>query len=206
MIPLAKILGDATEEVAANLHNATISGLISATFGNAVEMIMTVALLKNHEYHVVKSTLLGSVLSNMLLVLGMSFFFGGIGGKEKILEFSKIGALANAGMLLISAVSVTLISVFYYVSEAQRSDATKEAHLLLISRLCGGLIMSAYIAYIIFTLFTHTKKADLEKQADTKDESSPEAGKEEGDDDEDDEEPGLTLGCAIGLLCVVTVV
>merc|ERR1719223_1676952 len=78
MIPLAKILGDATEELALCLNNDMLSGLLNATFGNAVEMIMTVSFLQLHQYRVVKMTLIGSVLSNMLLVLGMSFFFGGL--------------------------------------------------------------------------------------------------------------------------------
>jgi len=78
LIPLAKILGDATEELDAGLHNEVISGLLNASFGNAVEMIITIQTLRVGLVEVVKATLLGSVLSNMLLVLGMSFFFGGI--------------------------------------------------------------------------------------------------------------------------------
>merc|ERR1719277_2910564 len=83
MIPLAKILGDATEELALSLKNDMLSGLLNATFGNAVEMIMTITFLRNHEYVVVKSSMLGSVLSNMLLVLGMSFLFGGLINNKK---------------------------------------------------------------------------------------------------------------------------
>jgi len=78
LIPLAKILGDATEELDAGLHNEIISGLLNATFGNAVEMIITVQSLKENLILVVQGTLLGSILSNMLLVLGCAFFFGGI--------------------------------------------------------------------------------------------------------------------------------
>lgn len=78
MIPLAKIMGDATEEMAAGLQNDMLAGLLNATFGNAVEMVITVNTLRAGMLDVVKATLLGSVLSNMLLVLGMSFFFGGI--------------------------------------------------------------------------------------------------------------------------------
>lgn len=78
LIPLAKILGDATEELDAAIHNEVISGLLNASFGNAVEMIITVQTLRSGLLDVVKATLLGSVLSNLLLVLGMSFFFGGI--------------------------------------------------------------------------------------------------------------------------------
>merc|ERR1719356_1436589 len=78
LIPLAKILGDATEELDDRLNNEVVSGLLNATFGNAVEVIMTVQTLRAGLTSLVKETLLGSVLSNMLLVLGMSFLFGGI--------------------------------------------------------------------------------------------------------------------------------
>jgi hypothetical protein len=78
LIPLAKILGDATEELAAGLKNDMIAGLLNATFGNAVEVVMMVQTLRAGMIPVVKATLLGSVLSNLLLVLGMSFFCGGI--------------------------------------------------------------------------------------------------------------------------------
>ncbi|CAK0797017.1 unnamed protein product, partial [Prorocentrum cordatum] len=78
MVPLAKILGDATEELAAAMRNDMLAGLLNATFGNAVEMVMTVIMLYKGKITLVKETLLGSVLSNLLLVLGMSFFCGGL--------------------------------------------------------------------------------------------------------------------------------
>lgn len=78
LVPLAKILGDATEELAAALKNDMIAGLLNATFGNAVEVVFTIQSLRAGLVRIVKATLLGSVLSNTLLVLGMSFFFGGI--------------------------------------------------------------------------------------------------------------------------------
>uniref|UniRef100_A0A7S2DE34 Sodium/calcium exchanger membrane region domain-containing protein n=1 Tax=Alexandrium andersonii TaxID=327968 RepID=A0A7S2DE34_9DINO len=86
LVPLAKILGDATEELAAGLKNDMLAGLLNATFGNAVEMVIMLQTLRAGYVDVVKATLLGSVLSNLLLVLGMSFFFGGImsNGKKKI--------------------------------------------------------------------------------------------------------------------------
>merc|ERR1719174_1430031 len=78
MIPLAKILGDATEELAAGLKNDMLAGLLNASFGNAVEMVITVQTLRAGLFDVVKASLLGSVLSNVLLVLGMSFLCGGL--------------------------------------------------------------------------------------------------------------------------------
>jgi len=78
MVPLAKILGDATEELAASIKNDMVAGLLNATFGNAVEVVIMIASLRGGMIRIVKTSLLGSVLSNTLLVLGMSFFFGGI--------------------------------------------------------------------------------------------------------------------------------
>mmetsp|Transcript_41440 Transcript_41440/g.115441 ORF Transcript_41440/g.115441 Transcript_41440/m.115441 type:complete len:386 (-) Transcript_41440:301-1458(-) len=78
MVPLAKLMGDATEELAVGLKSEAIGGLLNATFGNAVEMVITVQTLRAGLYRVVKATLLGSVLSNTLLVLGMSFLCGGL--------------------------------------------------------------------------------------------------------------------------------
>jgi Ca2+:H+ antiporter len=78
LVPLAKLLGDATEELAAGLKNDMLAGLLNATFGNAVEVVIMVQTLRAGLIGVVKATLLGSVLSNLLLVLGCSFFFGGI--------------------------------------------------------------------------------------------------------------------------------
>lgn len=143
LVPLAKILGDATEELAEGLKNDMLAGLLNATFGNAVEMVIMVNTLRAGLIDMVKATLLGSVLSNLLLVLGMSFFCGGIVGKigkkpgasklptsdkegspeeeeeqtewvqEKVQSFSKLNALTNTSMLLLACLSFSLVTVFY---------------------------------------------------------------------------------------------
>jgi len=98
LVPLAKLLGDATEHLAENL-NQTIGGLLNATFGNAVEMIITMNAIKNGLLGIVKSSLLGSILSNLLLVLGMAFFAGGLA--KPVQKFSGAAALINITMLLV---------------------------------------------------------------------------------------------------------
>jgi len=99
LVPLAKILGDATEELAAGLKNDMLAGLLNATFGNAVEMVIMVQTLRAGYLQVVKASLLGSVLSNLLLVLGMSFFFGGLvsSGKKPMLRISSARQSMPAG-------------------------------------------------------------------------------------------------------------
>lgn len=77
IIPLAAVLSFATEQISMKLGEA-LGGLLNATFGNAVELIVSIVALREGQIQVVQSSMLGSILSNLLLVLGMCFFFGGI--------------------------------------------------------------------------------------------------------------------------------
>lgn len=223
MIPLAKVLGDITEELAAGLKNDMVAGLVNATFGNVVEMVITVQTLRAGLFDVVKATLLGSVLSNMLLVLGMSFFFGGIvnnaaptprpkdGGMartgsldvgkyqkvqsafvaEKVQKFDILGAMVNTSMLLLSCLSFTLVTVFRNLTHINGAHYEAET-LLPVSRLCSLIIASAYGAYIVFQLGTHSKAM---------------AAEEEGKENEDDQEPLFSVTtCAVLLVAVTAVV
>mmetsp|Transcript_1598 Transcript_1598/g.4725 ORF Transcript_1598/g.4725 Transcript_1598/m.4725 type:complete len:388 (-) Transcript_1598:176-1339(-) len=132
MIPLAKILGDATEELAAGLHNDTVGGLLNATFGNAVEMIITISAIREGLLEIVKKSLLGSILSNLLLVLGMAFFFGGLTRSEQ--RFPGAAALINITMLLVGIMSFSLPTVF---------SMSAPEHAILDSRYGFGLYMRA---------------------------------------------------------------
>lgn len=106
LVPLAKILGDATEELAAGLKNDMLAGLLNATFGNAVEMVITIQTLRAGKLDIVKATLLGSVLSNLLLVLGCSFFCGGLVSQPKRNTQQSI----NEGEMIPMVISSSLVS------------------------------------------------------------------------------------------------
>lgn len=192
IVPLAKIMGDATEELAISLKSDTIGGLLNATFGNAVEMILTACSLKAGLIEVVKSTLLGSVLSNMLLVLGMSFLLGGLvpdaNGSIKLKEqnFQVQGALVNMAMLLLACMSFALPTVFVNTGGMAHDDgAVAQQVNLMVSRHCSLLILSSYLAYLVFQLYTHI-------------------GLFEDEDGEEQEASSLTPACATGLLFVST--
>ncbi|CAM9889194.1 unnamed protein product, partial [Hapterophycus canaliculatus] len=105
MVPLASILGDFTEEVAAHTSQ-TFGGLIQATLGNAVEIVVAIQALYANQIRVVQASLLGSVFSNMLLVLGCCFFFGGLKHKEQ--RFNATSAIANMSLLLLSSLALVL--------------------------------------------------------------------------------------------------
>ena len=151
MIPLARILGDATEEVAAGLKSDTLGGLLNATFGNAVEMILTVQTIRSGLLTVAKGALLGSILSNLLLVLGMSFFFGGIGKKGKEQEFKESGPLVSMTMLLLAVVAFSVPTV---IASTHHEHSLPNVA-LSVSRIGSVLILISYVAYLVFQLYTH---------------------------------------------------
>lgn len=108
LAPLAERLGFLTEQL--SLHtNETIGGLLNATFGNATELIVAIIALYKGLYRLVQLSLLGSILSNMLLVLGSAFFFGGWKkgkGKEKIQRFNPLLNQVNGVLLMISTIMI----------------------------------------------------------------------------------------------------
>jgi len=232
LIPLAKILGDATEELAAYMENDTISGLLNASFGNAVEMIVAVQALRADLLQVVKLSLLGSVLSNILLVLGCAFFVGGLSpsgtsqGKfhsfhqlqdsqssqrryvmEKEQKFATKSALLSMAMLLFSCMSFALPTIF------RTCTAAPEADVLSVSRKGSWLVLSAYGAFLIFQLLTHRRTLALDEDLPVPAADSPMTANhgqelEEADEEEEEEEEEASISplCSISLMAACSVV
>jgi Ca2+:H+ antiporter len=110
IIPLAAMLSTATEELAIRVGE-TLGGLLNATFGNAVELIVSVQALIKNEITIVKTSLIGSMLSNLLLVLGMSFFLGGVNRLEQF--FNVTVAQTAASLLALCIASLIIPTVFH---------------------------------------------------------------------------------------------
>lgn len=148
IIPLAHILGEATE--ALSFHTGQlIGGLLNATFGNAVEMIMCIQAVRAGLVTVVQGNLLGSVLSNLLLVLGMAIFTSGVVRHEQ--QFNAKGAASNMRCQLVASIGVCLPTVFAAISVAE------EDYVLTISRISSGFLMSVYMFFLFFMLKTHNE-------------------------------------------------
>lgn len=146
MVPLASILGDFTQEVA--LHtNQVVGGLINATFGNTVEVLVGIQALLADQYRVVQASMLGSIFSNLLLVLGSCFFFGGLRKREQ--SFNRTAATANMSLLALSSIALILPTPFaqYYV--------VANTHVLNISRAVAVFLMFMYLQLLYFQLRTH---------------------------------------------------
>jgi Ca2+:H+ antiporter len=184
LLPLASILGDFTEEAA--LHtNETIGGLLNATFGNCVEVIVALQALMRDEIRVVQASMIGSIFSNLLLVLGCCFFFGGLTRKEQ--SFNVTTATASMGLLALSSIAMILPTPFAEYYQVQDEDV------LLISRSAAIGLIFMYLQLLVFQLWTHKDVFDTG------------AGEGEGGgNEEDEEEPAIPMWMALFGLGIVT--
>lgn len=176
VIPLAMILGRATEDIAAHT-NQTIGGLINATFGNAVELILSFSALKQGKLDVIRNTLVGSVLSNLLLVLGASFFFGGLVYREQ--EVLPAVAEANGDLLSFSMFGFVLPAIFSLalVSNTAMDEVKREVVEARFSLFTAVVLLAMYILYLVFQLYTHAELyAEVEAEEARPDGRDPEAG------------------------------
>jgi len=126
-----------------------VGGLLNATFGNAVEMIMCVQAINQGYIQVVQGNLLGSVLSNLLLVLGMALL--GAGLKFKDLAFNAQGAQANMVCQVVASISLVLPTMF------RMSPETTDHEVLQLSRYCAIFLMMTYALFLYFQLGTHAE-------------------------------------------------
>ncbi|GMH03900.1 hypothetical protein Nepgr_005739 [Nepenthes gracilis] len=147
IIPLAERLGYATEQLAF-YTGSTVGGLLNATFGNATEMIIAMYALKHGMIRVVQQSLLGSILSNMLLVVGCSFFIGGIKHHPKIQHFDKAAALVNSGLLLMAVMGTMSPAVLHFTHSEVHFGKSE----LALSRFSSCVMLVAYASYLFFQL------------------------------------------------------
>ncbi|ROT36606.1 Ca2+ transporter [Sodiomyces alkalinus F11] len=168
IIPLAAVLSFATEQISMKLGDA-IGGLLNATFGNAVELIVSIVALKEGQIEVVQSSMLGSILSNLLLVMGMCFFFGGIVnmrhpstqlGQEQ--GFASATAQTTCSLMTLSSASLVIPATLYNVLDGNNED--KERTVLLLSRGTAIILLLLYVLYLWFQLRTHQNLFDSEQQ------------------------------------------
>ncbi|KAJ1805851.1 hypothetical protein LPJ56_005265 [Coemansia sp. RSA 2599] len=150
IVPLAKILGYATEQLALHLGDA-LGGLLNATFGNAVELLVGILALVKGEIEIVQTSLVGSVLSNLLLVGGCCFFFGGLKNNEQVFSAH---AAQSYGSLLAMAILATLLPAAYNSLNAK--DAELKSGTLTLSHVTAIFLLVIYIAYLFFQLKTHS--------------------------------------------------
>lgn len=189
IIPLAALLSFATEELSAKLGQ-TLGGLMNATFGNAVELIVSIVALKQGEIRIVQSSMLGSILSNILLVLGCCFLAGGIREQER--SFNETVASTMSSLMAVASASLIIPATLYAVmNNGKSSDPETDKNILVLSHGTAIILLILYVLYLYFQLYSHHNLfADVENQG--------------GDDDQ--EEGQILSPTAAGVALVVVTV
>ncbi|GMY10597.1 vacuolar cation/proton exchanger 3-like isoform X1 [Fagus crenata] len=170
LAPLAERVSFLTEQIA-YFTGPTVGGLLNATCGNATELIIALFALHENKIHVVKYSLLGSILSNLLLVLGTSLLCGGLANIKKEQRYDRKQADVNSLLLLLGLLCHLLPLMFRYASGESGGIgiSTAESNLQL-SRASSVVMLIAYIAYIFFQLKTHRELFESPDEEDEEDE------------------------------------
>ena len=169
IMPLAFLMGKATEEIATKTSES-VGGLLNATFGNAAEIIIAiVAILAAYDalkvgengtadvyIHLVQASLIGSILGNLLLVMGLSMLWGGIRYRRQ--TFNTQAVSGNSTLLLLSAICLILPTVYHIALSSGGGWAESEIvdGVLMVSRLAAIILMVAYGLLLFFQLKTHS--------------------------------------------------
>jgi Ca2+:H+ antiporter len=156
IIPLAKFLGDGTESLAAHTTPA-LGGILNATFGNATELIISLFALRAGLTELVKASITGSIIGNLLLVLGMSIFVGGL--KYKTQKFNKTLARASASTLLLAVIALISPAIFLKTAPQVGGRIIQELSIFV-----AVFMLIVYMAGLLFTLHTHRHLSAFETE------------------------------------------
>ena len=147
IIPLAGLIGTSTDQLALRA-GPRVGGLLNATFGNVTELIIGILLVRAGEFEVVKASLVGSILGNLVLVLGAAYLAGGLRFKEQ--RFSSRSAGVHSSSLLLAVSGLVMPAVF--VSASSETTAQRQ----VVSVTVATVLIVLYAAALFFTLVTHT--------------------------------------------------
>ncbi len=148
VLPLAGYMGEATEHIATRT-GPTLGGFLNATFGNAAELIIAIVALQAGLVELVKASITGSILGNLLLILGLSLVAGGL--DKPIVRFSRTTAGMSAGMMAL-AVTGLIFPALFHVTHSGANASLVELHL---SEAVAVVLALTYIGSLVFSLKTH---------------------------------------------------
>ena len=149
LIPLAKLIGDSTEHLATH-YGATTGSLLNVTFGNAAEIIIAVVAISAGLLDLVKASITGSIIGNILLIFGLSLVAGGFKYKEQ--RFSRENIGFQSSMLFIAIIGLAVPTV---LAATALSGAESEGAVQLLSDSLAIILIIVYALGIVFTFFTH---------------------------------------------------
>lgn len=147
IIPLAGLMGRATEQLAERLGEG-VGGLLNATFGNAAELIIAIMALRAGFHDLVKASITGSIIGNILLVFGLGTLWGGL--KYESQTFNRTAASLGATLLVLSAIGLVVPAIFHHLAGAGAVVLERE-----LSFEIALVLMATYLLSLVFTLRTH---------------------------------------------------
>ncbi|MFW6287427.1 MAG: calcium/proton exchanger [bacterium] len=164
IIPLAALMSDLTDKLRSKLGSSW-GGLINVTFGNATELIISIFAIYDGLLNVVKANITGSIIMNLLLILGLSFFLGGL--KYQRQKFDKLLAITNSAMLMLAVVGMLVPAIFYFGSSKIRT--------IILGRLSMGVglvLFATYFASLYFTLIFHEREKKVSQNGNNSNENN----------------------------------
>lgn len=146
VIFVAGFLGKATENVA-HYAGQRLGGFLNATFGNAAELIIAIFLVREGLFDMVKASITGSIIGNLLLVLGLSLFAGGL--KFKVQNFNVSLAGLNGSLMIVAIIALFIPAVFL------NTHSITERETSILSLIVAGILIFSYLAWLLFSMVTH---------------------------------------------------
>ena len=151
LIPLAKLIGDSTEHLSTH-YGSTLGSLLNVTFGNAAEIIIAVVAINAGLIDLVKASITGAILGNIMLIFGLSMIAGGIRQKEQL--FSRENAGLQSTMIFLAIIGLAIPTVLS-TTILKPVEFENQLKIQFLSDALAILLLSVYIAGIVFTFFTH---------------------------------------------------
>lgn len=151
LVPLAKLIGDSTDHLAFH-YGPTAGSLLNVTFGNATEIIIAILAINDGLFGLVKASITGSILGNILLVFGLSVLAGGVRHKEQRFNKENIGFQSSMRLLALIGLAVPTILATTVLNSGDTQFSTK---VQLVSDALAIILLAVYILGIIFTFITH---------------------------------------------------
>ncbi|GAC1326956.1 MAG: calcium/proton exchanger [Candidatus Dormibacteria bacterium] len=148
IVPLSGLIGRATEELALHV-GPRLGGLLNATFGNLTELIVASLLVYSNQFQVAKASLVGSIIGNLFLVLGLAFVVGGARRSEQ--TFSARSASVHSASLVVAVTALLMPAILVLTS-----PGVTRAHTEILSTMVAAVLVFSYLASIAFTQLTHT--------------------------------------------------
>jgi Ca2+:H+ antiporter len=184
ILPLAAWMGTATEEIAV-VVGPSLGGLLNATFGNATELIIALIALNAGLIDVVKASITGSIISNLLLVMGFSMLLGGLRHKEQ--TFQPIVARVNAASMNLAVIAILMPTAMNYTSQGINEETLQNLSIAV-----AVVLILVYALTLLFSMKTHSYLYDV-GVAEIEEEETPHA------------KPNMMLWISVLLVCTLLV-